>query len=123
VKIFYLGLFGGLGCITRYVISGWVYNLAGRALPFGTLAVNVIGSLLLGLIMEGSLRSTLLSPDLRIGLTVGFLGGFTTFSTFSYETVRLLEEGSLVAAGANILLNVTVCVAAAVLGIYLARQI
>lgn len=123
MKIFYLGLFGGLGCITRYVISGWVYNLAGRALPFGTLAVNVIGSLLLGLIMEGSLRSTLLSPDLRIGLTVGFLGGFTTFSTFSYETVRLLEEGSLVAAGANILLNVTVCVAAAVLGIYLARQI
>jgi len=122
VKFLYLGIFGGLGCVARYAISGWVYALAGRALPFGTLAVNVIGSLLLGLIMEGSLRSTLLSPDLRVGLTVGFLGGFTTFSTFSYETVRLLEEGSLVAAGANVLLNVTVCVAAAVLGIYLARQ-
>lgn len=122
VKFLYLGIFGGLGCIARYALSGWVYTLAGRALPFGTLAVNVIGSLMLGLIMEGSLRSTLLSPDLRVGLTVGFLGGFTTFSTFSYETVRLLEEGSLVAAGANVLLNLTVCVAAAVLGIYLARQ-
>jgi CrcB protein len=122
VKILYLGIFGGLGCIARYTVSGWVYNLAGKTLPYGTLAVNVVGSLLLGLIMEGSLRSTLLSPELRFGLTVGFMGGFTTFSTFSYETVRLLEEGSLVAAGANVVLNVTVCVAAALIGIYLARQ-
>ena len=122
MKIFYLGIFGGMGCVARYMVSGWVYNLAGKSLPYGTLAVNVLGSLLLGLIMEGSLRSTLLSPELRFGLTVGFMGGFTTFSTFSYETVRLLEEGSLVAAGANILLNVTVCIVAALIGIYLARQ-
>jgi len=108
--------------VTRYMVSGWFYTLAGKALPYGTLAVNVIGSLLLGLIMEGSLRSTLLSPELRFGVTVGFLGGFTTFSTFSYETVRLLEEGSLLAAGANVFLNVTVCIVAALLGIYLARQ-
>lgn len=123
MKILYLGIFGGLGCVMRYLVSGWVYALFGRAIPYGTLAVNVLGSLLLGMIMEGSLRSTLLSPELRIGITVGFMGGFTTFSTFSYETVRLLEEGSLVAAGVNVLLNVTVCIAAAVIGIYLARQI
>ena len=122
MKILYLGIFGGMGCVARYMVSGWVYSLAGKTLPYGTLAVNVIGSLLLGLIMEGSLRSTLLSPELRFGLTVGFMGGFTTFSTFSYETVRLLEEGSLVAAGANILLNVTVCIVAAIIGVYLARQ-
>lgn len=122
MKILYLGVFGGAGCIARYLVSGLVYNLAGRTLPYGTLAVNVIGSLMLGLIMEGSLRSTLLSSDLRFGLTVGFMGGFTTFSTFSYETVRLMEEGSLLAAGANILLNVTVCIFAALVGIYLARQ-
>ncbi len=122
MKILYLGIFGGFGCVARYLVSGWVYDLSGKALPYGTLAVNVIGSLLLGLIMEGSLRSTLLSPELRFGLTVGFMGGFTTFSTFSYETVRLLEEGSLVAAGANVLLNVTVCIVAALVGIYLARQ-
>ena len=122
MKILYLGIFGGMGCVARYMVSGWVYTLAGKSLPYGTLTVNVIGSLLLGLIMEGSLRSTLLSPELRFGLTVGFMGGFTTFSTFSYETVRLLEEGSMVAAGANILLNVTVCIVAALVGIYLARQ-
>ena len=123
MKILYLGIFGGMGCVARYLVSGWVYVLAGRTLPYGTLAVNVIGSLLLGLIMEGSLRSSLLSPDLRFGLAVGFMGGFTTFSTFSYETVRLLEEGSMVAAGANILLNVTVCIVAAIVGVYLARQL
>lgn len=122
MKILYLGVFGGMGCVARYLVSGWVYTLAGKTLPYGTLAVNVTGSLLLGLVMEGSLRSTLLSPDLRFGLTVGFLGGFTTFSTFSYETVRLLEEGSVVAAGANILLNISVCIVAALLGIYFARQ-
>jgi len=123
LKIIYLGIFGGLGCVARYMISGWVYNLAGRALPFGTLAVNVLGSLLLGLIMEGSLRSTLLSPELRFGLTVGFMGGFTTFSTFSYETVRLLEDGSMLAAGTNVVLNMLICVLAAACGIYLARQL
>lgn len=122
MKFFYLGIFGGMGCVTRYLVSGWVYALTDKGLPYGTLAVNVVGSLLLGLIMEGSLRSTLLSPELRFGLTVGFMGGFTTFSTFSYETVRLLEEGSMVAAGANILLNVTACIFAALVGIYLARQ-
>lgn len=122
MKLFYLGLFGGFGCVARYLLSGWVYSLAGRALPYGTLAVNVLGSLLLGLIMEGALRSTLLSAELRLAMTVGFLGGFTTFSTFSYETVRLLEEGSLAAAGANVLLNVVVCVVAVMIGIYLARQ-
>jgi CrcB protein len=122
MKILYLGIFGGFGCLTRYLVSGWVYQLVGKSLPYGTLAVNLLGSLLLGLIMEGSLRSTLLSPELRFGLTVGFMGGFTTFSTFSYETVRLLEEGSLVAAGANVLLNVIICILAALVGIYLARQ-
>ena len=99
------------------------YLLTGRALPFGTLAVNVIGSFLLGLVMEGSLRSTLLSPEVRMGITTGFMGGFTTFSTFSYETVRLIEEGSLLQAGANILLNIVVCLLFAAVGIFVARQI
>jgi len=123
LQVAYIGLFGALGCLSRYLVSGWAYTLFGRALPYGTLAVNIIGSFLLGLVMEGSLRSTLLSPEVRIGITTGFMGGFTTFSTFSYETVRLLEEGSLLQAGANILLNVIVCVVCAALGIYLARQI
>jgi CrcB protein len=123
MQLFYIGLFGAMGCLARYAVSGWMYALLGRALPWGTLVVNIAGSFLLGVIMEGSLRSTLLTPELRIGLTVGFLGGFTTFSTFSYETFRLLEEGSLLQAGANILLNVLVCVLFSALGIAAARQL
>jgi CrcB protein len=123
MQILYIGFFGALGCVSRYLMSGWVLGVTGNALPYGTLAVNVVGSFLLGLIMEGSQHSTLLSPELRIGITVGFMGGFTTFSTFSYETIRLLEEGSFGSAGANILLNVLVCVFAAALGIFVARQL
>lgn len=123
MQILYIGLFGAFGCISRYLMSGWVLGAAGGGFPYGTLAVNLIGSFLLGLIMEGSQHSTLFSPEVRLGLTVGLLGGFTTFSTFSYETVRLLEDGSFGWAGANILLNVTVCLSAAALGIFVARQI
>jgi len=123
MKLFYIAIFGAMGCLSRYAVSGWAYNLAGRALPWGTLTVNAAGSLLLGLIMEGSMRSTLLSGDVRMGITVGFMGGFTTFSTFSYETVRLIEEGSMFQAGANVLLNIIVCIVCAGLGIVLARQI
>ncbi|MCK4502846.1 MAG: fluoride efflux transporter CrcB [Desulfuromonadales bacterium] len=123
MQLLYIGLFGAFGCVSRYLMSGWVYTAAGNALPYGTLVVNLVGSFLLGVIMEASQHSTLLSPELRIGITVGFMGGFTTFSTFSLETVRLLEEGSFGSAGANILLNVMVCIFAAALGIFVARQI
>lgn len=123
LQLVYIGLFGGLGCLCRYLASGWVYRLAGQGLPYGTLAVNILGSFLLGLVMESSLRSTLLSSELRIGITVGFMGGFTTFSTFSFETVRLLEEGSLMQAGINVVLTVLLCVFFAGLGIFLARQL
>ena len=123
MQLLYIGIFGGLGCVARYLLSGWTYALAGRGLPYGTLAVNVVGSFLLGLLMTFGLRSTLFSPELRIGITVGFLGGFTTFSTFSYETMRLLEEGSLWQAGANIVLNVVICLLFAMLGMALARQL
>lgn len=123
MQVIYIGICGALGCMARYFVSGWTYALLGRGFPYGTFAVNLLGSFLLGLIMEGSLRSTLLSPELRMGITVGFLGGFTTFSTFSLETFRLLEEGSLLQAGANVFFNVVVCIVCAALGIFLARQL
>ncbi len=118
-----IALFGALGCVARYLLSGWTYDQLGRWLPYGTLAVNILGSFLLGLLMEGTLRSTLVPPVLRMGLTVGFLGGFTTFSTFSYETFRLLEDGSLLQAGLNILGNLLACLIGVWLGIGLARQL
>ena len=123
MQIIYIGLFGGLGCMARFLASGWTYQLCGRSLPYGTLAVNIIGSFLLGLLMTFGMRSTLLSPELRTGLSIGFMGGFTTFSTFSWETIRLLEEGSAWQAGANILLNVLLCLGFAFLGMLVARQL
>jgi CrcB protein len=118
-----IALFGALGCLSRYFLSGWVYSIAGRSFPTGTLAVNVVGAFCIGLIMEFSLRSTLISPTLRVGLTIGFLGGLTTFSTFSYETFRLLEEGELLIAAANVFASVMVCLVFTWLGIIAARAL
>jgi len=123
MSVLYIGLFGAMGCMSRYLVSGWTNSLTGKLWPYGTLAVNVLGSLLLAFIMEGSLRSTLLPNEIRMGITTGFMGGFTTFSTFSYETVRLLEESSYLTAGMNVLLNVVLCLFFASLGIFLARQL
>ena len=123
MQLLFIGFFGGLGCISRFFVSGLTYQVFGRNLPYGTLMVNVVGSFLLGLLMTFGLRSTLLSPDLRMGLTTGFMGGFTTFSTFSYETLRLIEEGSYWQAGANILLNIMLCLLFALLGVALAKQL
>jgi CrcB protein len=123
VQTVYVGIFGALGCLARYFLSSWIHALAAGPVPFGTLAVNVAGSLLIGLLMGGDLHQPLLGGNLRIGLAVGFLGGFTTFSTFSYETVRLIENGNPGAAVFNVLLNVILCLLAAWVGIVLARQL
>lgn len=123
MQLFYIGLFGGFGCIARYLASGWVYQLVGRNLPYGTLFVNIVGSFLLGLLVATGFRGDYFSPEVRIGLAVGFMGGFTTFSTFSYETLRLLENGSFWQAGINILLNIVLCLVFAFLGVLIARQL
>lgn len=123
MQTLYVGVFGALGCLARYLSSSWIHSFAAGPIPFGTLAVNTIGSLLIGLLMGGDLHHPLIGGNLRIGLAVGFLGGFTTFSTFSYETVRLLENGSVGAAFFNVLFNVVLCLLAAWVGIVLARQL
>ena len=115
--------FGALGCLARYCLSGWMYDWLGRDFAYGTFAVNIIGAFFIGLLMEFSLRSTLLTQDLRIGLTVGFMGGLTTFSTFSYETFKLLEEGQYLTALLNVLASVAVCLLLTWLGVLAARQI
>ena len=120
--VLYIALFGAMGCLGRYYLSGWVYDLVGRSMPYGTFAVNILGAFLIGLIMEFSLRSSLVSQELRVGLTIGFLGGLTTFSTFSYETFRLLESGQLMQAFLNALVSVTACMAFTFVGIVAARH-
>lgn len=89
---------GGFGTGARYLVSGWALALLGPDFPYGTLAVNVIGSLLLGIIMHFGLTTNLLSPTLRLTLATGVMGGFTTYSTFNYETLRYLQEGAWVRA-------------------------
>ncbi len=104
-----IGLMCAGGGVTRYYLSAWVHHLLGWAFPWGTLAVNVVGAYLIGLVMALGLHGTVMPEHLRVGLATGFLGGLTTFSTFSYETVRLLEKGQFIPAMGNVLASVLVC--------------
>jgi CrcB protein len=118
-----IAVFCAGGGLTRYYLSGWIYSLFGRSFPFGTFAVNIIGAYLIGFVMELGLSSSIIPGMLRLGLTVGFMGGLTTFSTFSYETFKLLEEGQFVVAFTNILGSVAVCLLFTWLGIFTVRSI
>ena len=121
-QILLIGLGGAFGAIGRYGLSSLVYQVTGREFPWGTLVVNVVGSLLMGFLSIW-LIERIASSELRAFLMVGFLGALTTFSTFSLETLTLIEEGELVRAFANTLASVVVCVAAAWAGVLLARSI
>lgn len=123
MQLLYIGFLGGLGCVSRYLVTAWTQHLFGRDFPYGTLLVNVAGSLFLGLLLTLGFRSLPLSQELRLGLSVGFLGGFTTFSAFSYQTWMLLEEGSFWSAGINIFLNVALCLAGVFIGAIVGRQL
>lgn len=116
-----IAIFGAAGCLARYFISIWVHDSLGRSFPYGTLCVNIVGAFLIGFVMEFAIRSTHLSANLRTGITIGFLGGLTTFSTFSYETFRLLEDGKFMVATANVLVSVVVCLIFTFLGIMTVR--
>lgn len=118
-----IAAFCACGGLARYYLSGWVYGQLGRAFPYGTLAVNVIGAYMIGAIMELGLRSTVIPDNLRVGLTVGFLGGLTTFSTFSYETFTLLEDGQFLPAFVNVTGSVAVCLLFTWLGIVTVRTL
>jgi CrcB protein len=114
----------GLGGVTRYFVSMTIYSFLGTRFPFGTLFINVSGSLIMGLlfalIME---RLSGLSSELRALLLIGFLGGYTTFSSFSIETLNLIENGQIKAACLNMILSVVLCVLAAWIGVKLGRMV
>lgn len=88
-----LAVFGIAGTLARYGLEGWVQQRAGLGFPLGTLTVNLSGCFFLGLVGQFALNHIGFPPDLRIGITIGFFGAFTTFSTFSWETVRMLQDG------------------------------
>jgi CrcB protein len=100
----------------RYVVSGWALKVLGAGFPYGTLAVNVIGSFLLAGLMFAGVEAGALPPTVRLALTTGVMGGFTTYSTFSYETMKYLQDGAWEIAVANVLVTVVGCLAACLLG-------
>jgi fluoride exporter len=112
--IVFLG--GGLGAALRYWLSGSVYRFMGTGFPYGTLLVNVLGCFFIGFLMALFEDRFVVQPSLRLFLTIGVLGGFTTFSTFSYETISLLREGSYLSGTANVVYSILNCLGAAWLG-------
>ena len=114
----------GLGGVSRYWISNITYGFLGRQFPYGTLVVNISGCFLMGLLFVLLLeRFNGIGPQLRALLLIGFLGGYTTFSSFSIETLNLFENGARLAGIANILLSVTLCLTATWLGVIGGRQL
>ncbi len=114
---------GAVGALMRFWVAGWVYGLLGRGFPWGTLVVNVSGSLLMGFLYVMLVERLAVAAEWRALLLVGFLGAFTTFSTFSLETLSLIEDGQLLRAMMNVLLSVVLCIVAAWVGMVLGRQL
>jgi len=109
---------GAIGTAARYLTALWIPTLLGASFPFATLMVNCLGSFLIAFIMQMGITS----PDLRAMLTTGVMGGFTTYSTFNYETTEFLREGAWTLAAANIIGTVLVCLIAGFAGAALARR-
>ena len=122
MQYFAIAIGGAAGSVLRFWVSSNVYTLLGRGFPWGTLVVNVAGSLLIGVLTVLLLERVDLAPEWRAGLLIGFLGAFTTFSTFSIETLDLVEQGEHLRAAMNALASVICCVGAAWLGVLIGRQ-
>lgn len=121
--LIYVAIGSALGGVSRYLVGGLVHRLADTTFPIGTLLINVSGSFLLGAILRYAVETPTLTPEVRAFLTVGFCGGYTTFSTFSYETVALLKDGEWSRAGVYIAASVLLSVLGTMLGFVLAREL
>jgi fluoride exporter len=114
---------GAVGTGARYLIAIGAPRLVGTSFPYATLTVNVLGSFLLGAIMHMGLTTNLMTPGMRLVLTTGVMGGFTTYSTFNYETMEYVREGALWLAALNVAATLLLCFLAGALGLALARRL
>jgi len=121
-RFFWIGFAGACGTWTRYLVGVWAGRAFGTAFPYGTLAVNVLGCFLIAAVMEVALSTTLIPPTTRLVLTTGFMGGLTTYSSFNYETTRLLSEKSWGTGLGNVGITLASCFAAGLLGLALGRR-
>ncbi|MBT4520103.1 MAG: fluoride efflux transporter CrcB [Halieaceae bacterium] len=119
--LLFVALGGACGAVSRYLLANWMHSLWEGPLPVGTLLVNLLGSFGIGVVYVLLVEKQLIHPDWRAVLMVGFFGAFTTFATFSLETIRLLEEGHLAHALGYTLGSVVLCVLAAGAAIHLSR--
>jgi len=122
-RFIYICLGGAIGTGLRYLTSGVAARWLGADFPYGTLIVNVVGSFLIGLIQQVGTASLLIPETTRLFLTVGIMGGLTTYSSFSYETVRLVEIGAWGQAWVNVLVTTALCLGVCLLGIAVGRLI
>jgi len=123
LRLFLICLGGAVGTGARYLTAIWAAAAFGPSFPIGTLIVNVVGSFLLALIMQLSAATDLISPDLRLMLTTGVMGGFTTYSTFNYETTNYFREGAWQIGLLNAGLTLAVCFVAGIAGLAVGRMI
>ena len=118
----WVGLGGFVGANARYWLGGWIMTRLGSAFPYGTFVINITGSFILGMIM-GILEGHVFSPAVRLALAIGFVGAYTTFSTWTYETLRLIENGSLMLATANAFGSLAIGLVAAMGGLFSGRTL
>ena len=123
MQILAIALGGAAGAVLRFWTSAAIYTLLGREFPWGTLVVNVVGSLAMGFLSVILVERMVVSPEWRGALLIGFLGAFTTYSAFSLETLYLVEQGAHLRAMLNIILSVVLCIGAAWIGLLAARQL
>ncbi|HXI20740.1 MAG TPA: fluoride efflux transporter CrcB [Gemmatimonadales bacterium] len=119
----YVAVGSAIGGVGRFLLGGLVQRVAGGTFPWGTLVINVTGSVLLGFLYRYATDSAAISPEMRALLTIGFCGGYTTFSTFSFETVRLLEDGELTRGFLYLGLSVVLALGGTLLGIAAGREL
>jgi len=122
-NILYIAGGGALGALLRYWMSSGVHFLMGKNFPYGTLSVNLTGSILIGFLYVLLFERVEASPEWRFALIIGLLGSFTTFSTFSIETLNLFQTGQQIKAVLNILLSVSLCLTGCWLGLLAGRQL
>jgi len=112
---------GALGSVARYWVGGWAPRLFGQAFPYGTFIVNLVGSFLIAVIMTVALNTAIISPNARLFLTVGIMGGFTTYSSFNYETLVLLQQRLWGTGLLNLGVTLAACLIAGTAGLALGR--
>ena len=122
MRLLLIGVFGGVGTPARYGLQGLVQVKMGSTFPYGTLAINLTGCFFLGLIGQFTLNRLVISPELRMAIAVGFFGGYTTFSSFGWETAKMLEAGEWLWATMYVATSVVLGLFLSVAGIRLASR-